>query len=108
MIKVLKGKANLLSTLNFVTKIINILKHVSVGWLSLEHCMDGIVHKQPSLKAYFLSAESFSDKRFERLDEFFRNPLLEQALVFQSSRFKLPKHLLIPRTLILIYKLILN
>ena len=58
-----------------------------VRWLSLERCMDRILHEQLSLKVYILS-ESFSDKTFERVDEFFRNPLLEPELLFQSSAVK--------------------
>ena len=33
----------------------SILKHLSLHWLFLERCMDRILHKQPSLKVYFLS-----------------------------------------------------
>ena len=46
--------------------------------------MDRILLEQLSLKVYFLSG-SFSDKTFERVDEFFRNPLLEPELLFPSS-----------------------
>ena len=53
--------------------------------------MDRILHEQPSLKTYFLS-KSFSDKKFERLDQFFRNPLLEPALPFQSNTIQFFTH----------------
>ena len=53
--------------------------------------MDRILHEQPSLKAYFLS-KSFSDKKFERLDQFFTNPLLEPALPFQSNTIQFFTH----------------
>ena len=40
----------------------SVLKHLSVRWLSLEQCMERILKKFPSLKAYFES-EDFQDER---------------------------------------------
>ena len=57
---------------------------VSVRWLSLEKCMNRILKKIESLKSYFLG-EEWTDERFQRLHRWFSNPLLEQALMFQTN-----------------------
>ena len=62
----------------------NILKHLSVRWLSLEKCAVKVLKKFPSLKSYFLS-EHFSDGRFQRLNEWFSDPLLELAFSFTQA-----------------------
>ena len=62
----------------------SVLKHLSVRWLSLECCLDRVVRKLPSLRAYFLS-EDFADARFQRLNTWFSNKLLEPALMFQNA-----------------------
>lgn len=61
-----------------------VLKHISVRWLSLERCVDRALKKLPSLKSYFLS-EHAADERFERLRDAFSNPLLEPILQFHSA-----------------------
>lgn len=61
-----------------------VLKHLSVRWLSLERCMERILKKLPSLKAYFQS-EDFQDDRFQRLNHWFSNPLLEPSLLFNTA-----------------------
>ena len=61
-----------------------VLKHLSVRWLSLQRCMERILKKFPSLRSYFASEES-TDQRFQRLSQVFDNPLLEPALLFQTS-----------------------
>lgn len=61
-----------------------VLKHLSVRWLSLERCLERITRKFPSLKSYFLS-EHWADERFQRLHAWFENPMLELALLFQTS-----------------------
>ena len=61
-----------------------VLKHLSVRWLSLERCMERILKKFPSLKAYFLS-EGWADDRFRRLNSWFTNPLLEPSFLFNSA-----------------------
>ena len=65
-----------------------ILKHVSVRWLSLERCVDRVLKKLPSLKSYFLSEDS-ADERFKRLHKAFSNPLLEPILMFHSASISL-------------------
>ena len=62
----------------------SVLKHLSVRWLSLERCMERILKKLPSLKAYFQS-EDFHDDRFKRLNCWFTNPLLEPSLLFNTA-----------------------
>ncbi len=68
-----------------------VLKHLSVRWLSLERCMERILKKLPSLKSYFLS-EKWADERFKRLHGWFSNPLLEPALLFQTSAITMFTH----------------
>ena len=65
-----------------------ILKHISVRWLSLERCVDRVLKKLPSLKSYFLSEDS-ADERFKRLHKAFSNPLLEPILMFHSASISL-------------------
>ena len=43
-----------------------VLKHLSVRWLSLEKCINRAVLKHISLESYFES-EHFADERFQRL-----------------------------------------
>jgi hypothetical protein len=62
----------------------SVLKHLSVRWLSLERCMERVLKKLPSLKAYFQS-EDFQDARFQRLNHWFANPLLEPSLLFNAA-----------------------
>ena len=62
----------------------SVLRHLSVRWLSLERCMERILKKLPSLKAYFQS-EEVRDDRFQRLNAWFNNPLLEPALLFNTA-----------------------
>ena len=61
-----------------------VLKHLSVRWLSLEKCAVRVLKKFPSLKSYFLS-EHFSDGHFQRLNEWFSDPLLEPAFLFTQA-----------------------
>ena len=61
-----------------------VLKHLSVRWLSLEKCEVRVLKKFPSLKSYFLS-EHFSDGRFQRLNEWFSDPLLEPEILFTQA-----------------------
>ena len=68
-----------------------VLKHLSVTWLSLERCILRATLNFTSIKSYFLS-EGFSDKRFQRSEEKFTNPLLEPALLFLSSALPLFTH----------------
>ena len=53
-------------------------------WLSLEECAVRVLKKFPCLKSYFLS-ENFSDGRFQRLNEWFSDPLLEPAFLFTQT-----------------------
>ena len=55
----------------------SVLKHLSVRY------MERILKKLPSLKAYFQS-EDFQDERFQRLNRWFTNPLLEPSLLFNT------------------------
>ena len=61
----------------------SVLKHLSARWLSLECCLVRILKKFPSLRSYFVS-EDFRDERFRRLNDWFSNPLLEPALLFNQ------------------------
>ena len=42
------------------------------------------IKKVPTLKAYFQS-EDFQDERFQRLNNWFTNPLLEPSLLFNTT-----------------------
>ena len=53
-------------------------------WLSLEECAVRVLKKFPCLKSYFLS-ENFSDGRFQRLNEWFSDPLLEPEILFTQA-----------------------
>ena len=68
-----------------------VLKHLSVRWLSLEKCLNRAVLKHISLKSYFES-EHFADERFQRLLSKYSNPLLEPAMLFQTSALPLFTH----------------
>lgn len=84
-----KRKGKLLEYFEFCDQEFKtVLKHLSVRWLSLERCLNRILSKLPSLRSYFAS-EHFMDDRFQRLQTWFQNPLLEPALMFQSSAIQL-------------------
>ena len=68
-----------------------VLKYLSVSWLSLERYISRATLNFTSLKSYFLS-EGFSDKRFQRSEEKFTDPLLEPVLLFLSSALPLFTH----------------
>ena len=68
-----------------------VLKHLSVRWLSLEKCLNRAVLKHISLKSYFES-EHFADERFQRLLSKYSNLLLEPAMLFQTSAPSLFTH----------------
>ena len=64
-----KRKGKLLEYFDFCDQEYqSVLKHLSVRWLSFECCLDKVVKKLPSLRAYFLSEEDFADARFQRLN----------------------------------------
>ena len=65
-----------------------ILKHGSTRWLSLERCIQRTLEKYSGLKSYFLS-EHFSESRFMRLQNAFKNPLTEIALLFHHASISL-------------------
>ena len=80
-----KRKGKLLEYFDFCDQEYQaVLKHLSVRWLSLEKCEVKVLKKFPSLKSYFLS-EHFSDGRFQRLNEWFSDPLLELAFSFTQA-----------------------
>ncbi len=80
-----KRKGKLLEYFEFCNQDYQaVLKHLSVRWLSLQCCMERILKKFPSLKSYFLSEDAI-DQRFQRLFQWFGNPLLEPALLFQTA-----------------------
>ena len=80
-----KRKGKLLEYFDFCDqKYQAVLKHLSVRWLSLEKCAVRVLKKFPSLKSYFLS-EHFSDGHFQRLNEWFSDPLLEPAFLFTQA-----------------------
>lgn len=59
-----------------------VLKHVSIRWLSLERAVERILKVYNVLKSYFLSE---SQARFKRLHSIFSNPLSEVYLLFYQS-----------------------
>ena len=73
-----------------------ILKHISVRWLSLERAVSRILSQYESLKSYFLS-ESDSSPRFKRLPKAFSDPMTEVNLIFfhaVMSMFTTPNKML--------------
>ena len=83
--KTTKSKGKLMEYFDFCDQEYQtVLKHLCVRWLSLEKCAVRVLKKFPSLKSYFLS-EHFSDGRFQRLNEWFSDPLLEPALFAQAA-----------------------
>ena len=65
-----------------------VLKYLSVSWLSLEKCINKAALKHIILKLN-LESEHFADERFERLLSKYSNPLLELAMLFQTSALPL-------------------
>ena len=61
-----------------------IVRFVSVRWLSLDAAINRILLVYPSLRSYFLS-ESESQERFKRLAKAFGNPMTEIYLLFFQS-----------------------
>ena len=66
----------------------DVLKHLSVRWLSLERCISKATLKFTSQISY-ISSEGFSDERFQRFQEKFTNPRLKPALLFLGSALPL-------------------
>ena len=80
-----KCKGKLLEYFNFCDQEYQaVLKHLSVHWLSLEKCTVRVLKKFPTLKSYFLG-EHFSDGCFQRLNQWFSDPLLEPAFLFTQA-----------------------
>ena len=80
-----KRKGKLLEYFDFCDQEYQaVLKHLSVRRLSLEKCVVKVLKKFLSLKSYFLS-EHFSDGHFQRLNEWFSDPLLEPAFLFTQA-----------------------
>ena len=65
-----------------------ILKHGSTRWLSLERCIQRTLEKYSGLKSYFLG-EHYSESRFMRFQNAFKNPLTEIALLFHHASISL-------------------
>lgn len=61
-----------------------IIRHVSVRWLSLEKAVYRILRLYASLQSYFMS-ESESQARFIRLHSAFANPMTEVYLLFYEA-----------------------
>ena len=86
-VKSAKCKSKLLEYFQlFDQEFQSILKHLSVQWLSLEHCLLGILKQLPSFCSYLLS-EEFRDDRFQRLQGQFSKHLLEPAILFNQAIF---------------------
>ena len=84
-----KRKAKLLEYFDFCDQEYQaVLKHLSVRWLSLEKCPLRVLKKFPSLKSYFLS-EYFSDGRFQRLNEWLSDPLVEPPFLFTQAKISI-------------------
>ena len=52
----------------------NVIKYISTLWLSLELCLNQEVEKYCGVKSFFQS-KNFADRRFERLQSSFNNPV---------------------------------
>ena len=63
------------------TEYLEIVKHISIRWLSLEKAVTRILKEFQALKSYFQSND-LSNERFKRLSKMFRNPLCEVILLF--------------------------
>ena len=61
-----------------------VIKFVSTRWLSFEFCVSRELKKYKGLKTSFLS-EGMRDKRFQRFQEAFSNPMLEVYLFFYQG-----------------------
>ena len=84
-----KHKVKLLEYFDFCDQEYQaVLKHLSVRWLSLEKCPVRVLKKFPSLKSYFLS-EYFSDGRFQRLNEWLSDPLVEPPFLFTQAKISI-------------------
>ena len=57
------------------------VKHVSIRWVSLEKAISRVLQKYASLKSYFLSTDS-SKARFIRLQKCFEDSMTELHLLF--------------------------
>ena len=80
-----KRKGKLLEYFDFCDqKYQAVLKHLLVCWLSSEKCAVRVLKKFPSLRSYCLS-EHFSDGRFQRLNEWFSDPLLKPTFLFTQA-----------------------
>ena len=77
-----KHKGKLLKYFDFCDQEYQaVLKRLSVRWLSLEKCAVRVLKKFPSL------SEHFSDGRFQRLNEWFSDLLLEPVFYVYSSYY---------------------
>ena len=59
----------------------DIIKHVSVRWLSLELAVQRVLRLYPALRSYFLSGDD-RQPRFQHLKQLFENPITEVYLMF--------------------------
>ena len=77
-----KRKQELLEFCSFCdTDYMEMVRHLSVRWLSLEKAVTRVLKQFEALKSYFLSND-LSHPRFKRLAKMFRNPLCEVILLF--------------------------
>ena len=60
------------------------IKYVSTRWLRLERCVDRESKNYARLQSYFLS-EDLHNKRFKRLEESYKDPMMELYLLFFQS-----------------------
>ena len=64
-----------------------IIKYISTRWLSLDAAVSRVLRLLLSLTSYFLSQEDKSPQ-FERLRDYFENPMLETYLLFYQFSLK--------------------
>ena len=60
------------------------IKYVSTRWLRLERCVDRESKNYARLQSYFLS-EDLHNKRFKRLEESYKDPMMKLYLLFFLS-----------------------
>ena len=61
-----------------------IVKHISVHWLSLECAVERTLRQYAALKSYFMSSDE-RQPRFLRLKELFSKPIVEVYLLFYQA-----------------------
>ncbi|XP_060775583.1 uncharacterized protein LOC132885202 [Neoarius graeffei] len=66
------------------SEYMEILSHISIRWLSLEHCLNRILQQYKPLSSYFKSANE-KQPRFTWLADALSNPITEVYLLFYQA-----------------------